>query len=142
MDLASLELCTALYKLSGWDDCRWCFRDVSNTKTPHWMTDLHSHEHDKCFPNYDLGYLLRKLPPTLHEADSKAGVRPDNSAPAYYLRIQWSWTRLKWVALYQYWHDGAVGADETPENACAKLAIELFKLGIIPPNTLNKDINK
>lgn len=118
MSLTGLELSTELYKLSGWDDCRWCFRDVSDTGTPHWLTDLHTHEHDQCFPQYDLGYLIRKIP--AEHFDLVKVV--DSPEYIYYIR-----------------KNGAIidqiGAD-TPENATAKLAIELFKNGTLTKETI------
>jgi hypothetical protein len=67
MNVASLELCKALYELSGWagDDS---FGDMDSGKS--------------ATPAYDLGYLLRKLPQGTHIVKN-TGDKPDYSCWSY-----------------------------------------------------------
>jgi hypothetical protein len=69
-------------------------------------------------PRYDLGYLLRKLPK--HVEDQWLHIAPI--------------TDNKWAAHYMMMGVKSAGQDEwadTPEDAACKLAIELFKQGIL-----------
>lgn len=123
MQTASLELCLELHKLSGWEDT-----DYSHYTTAH---DDYDHEHGyhgepaigltKAInanvvllpdaPAYDLGFLLRKLPYT-----SKVAKVRENMYLAARGDIN---VKDKNFA-------------DTPENATAKLCIELFKQHILP----------
>lgn len=98
-DVASLELCQELHKLSGWDE--------------EWLS------HSNTTPKYDLGYLLRKLPPSTE-------IKRMGKARADIVRL----------GEYVAWNDNHKGRyhADTPEDATAKLAIELFKQGILPTN--------
>lgn len=63
----------------------------------------------KVFPAYQLGYLLSKLNgflPTVHQNEHQRWVAYSTPRPGVY-------------------------EDDTPEDAAAKLAIELFKQGIL-----------
>ena len=60
-------------------------------------------------PKYDLGYLLRKLPEQTH---------------VYFTGTSWATT---WNKPYK----SRSTSSDSPENAAAKLAIELFKQGIL-----------
>ena len=130
-EVASLELCKELYELSGWE----------NTLVKHITSDEHRHFDEKLgvntvnektvglrenntvgcdecegafaaeyIPAYSLGYLLRKLPANTSIRHNEDGVYA--------------------VALHQGVLTKLSHAD-TPENACAKLAIELLKQGIL-----------
>ena len=68
--------------------------------------------------SYSLSMLLRKLPEKIPFNDSEITLR---------LEIQWSGG---WVAHYGV-YDWMSRIANTPEDAAAKLAIELFKQGII-----------
>jgi hypothetical protein len=118
MNVASLELCKELYELSGWntDLAFW-----SNETPDGWEVVFELHAGDEFFPAYDLGYLLRKLP---HEIEV-------DGVPGYYLRIeapcrggnQW---------MFNYSHMKPIETwNESPEDAACKLAIELFKQGVL-----------
>jgi hypothetical protein len=109
--VASLELCRELYELSGWP-VDAAFFPVK-------------HSTDKPIPAYHLGYLVRKLPKYI-EYDRQsywfelrpAGVRPKAN----------TW----WVACYVNDEPDIpyLGSGE-PEDAVCKLAIELFKQGVL-----------
>lgn len=105
MDTTSLELSKALWKLSGW------------TYLAHqWLSP-----YDDPHPVYDLGYLLRKLPPqTRIKKEFDASPELPEETPAHYRAL------YDTVDDRHFW----LGAD-TPEDAAAKLAIELFKHGVL-----------
>jgi hypothetical protein len=116
-----LELCKELYELSGWmvDDYYmgyplvWATDEMSKGLAKHqlvWHEPWRSDPNYKFVaPAYDLGYLLRKL------QGYDCGV---------YYSNQWQ----QWIATA---HDNNQGKADTPENAAAKLAIELFKQNIL-----------
>lgn len=104
MQVASLELCKKLYKVSGWRDT-----DQHWDALKSWPIAL---------PKYELGYLLRKLP-------SKQG--------RYSLSLE-EIRAGNWIC--GYLGNGniarfAYGQGTTPENAAAKLCIELFNQHIL-----------
>lgn len=137
MNVASLELCKELYELSGWDNTlagareRWI--ELPNNS---WdclrLSDVEANGFDKQLwfsgiSAYDLGYLLRKLPARYWQENEK---RWDA------LHIT-KWDRLQnggIVYTAEYWTvynaPFKVEAD-TPEDAAVKLAIELFKQGVL-----------
>lgn len=89
MNVCSLELARELHELSGWDD-----DGPFGLET--WNGEI---------PKYDLGYLLRKLPPT---------------------------TLLqKYEDTWQVWYFTEIYRAEIPEDAACKLACILIKDGII-----------
>jgi hypothetical protein len=110
VEVANLELCKELYELSNWGDCE-LRHDIRGSEP----MVLHGHiAAPGCTPAYGLGYLLRKLPP------ERLGGR---------LCVEWQYEDT-WKAMYY-----AVGLEgelaDTPENALCKLAIELFKQGVL-----------
>lgn len=126
MNVASKELCQELYELSGW-------------KTPEYGYDgdrainidvyvLKKRGLFDGFPAYDLGYLLRKLPPNLSDKDELR-----RSLCLYRANDQ------RWIAKYggtRMYKDAVIGGSEiSPENATTKLAIELFKQKILIKET-------
>lgn len=109
MNVASLELSKELYELSGWED-------VSNTHVfygTHWdiskasMTESIGLQ-NMHLPAYDLGYLLRKL-------------------DGFDIQLNYSNQWRTWNC----WADDYDGKADTPEDAACKLAIELFKQGVL-----------
>jgi hypothetical protein len=111
MNVASLELCKELYELSGWQATAkyrkngflvtWGYMRLKGSETP----------------AYDLGYLMRKLPidcVVCQVSEPIDGV---------------------------YWFAGGMSGEYdvhlnhfkavTPEDAAAKLAIEMFKEGVL-----------
>ena len=115
MNVASLELCQELYELSGWKTDDWYDLDENGEPMPHLATeeDIYGGEPGQYLPAYDLGYLLRKLPPTtaiMHA--NKRGYE------AYIVSLE--------LKLHGQRHFA-----DSPEDAAAKLCIELFKQGVL-----------
>ena len=118
MNVASRELCEELYKLSGWEladmqdigwnDFWWNWLISKRTKKAK-CVELAAHRSNAHWafgcPAYDLGELLRRL-------------------PERHRWLDYSPAQKKWVMLFD------IEAD-TPEDAAAKLAIELFKTGTL-----------
>lgn len=106
MTTASLELSKELYELSGWD-----------------LMDKYYSGNGTIIPANDLGYLLRKLP-IMHPETKMFAKRQvacwgeQNGWHAY------------WITDDQEIEISS-GAADTPENAACKLAIELFKAGVL-----------
>lgn len=108
MNVANLELCKELKELSGWISGSDFFPVKHSTEDP--------------IPAYDLGYLLRKLP---------SYIKLKNDRTRFTLRTKPESNQHElplWQAMYG--HDFSERAD-TPEDAAAKLAVELFKQGIL-----------
>ena len=120
MNVASLELCKELYELSGWEDI--------STGAQYWLEFKgqeaalfgfkFAYEFDDGIPAYDLGYLLRKLPPRI-VLSQRTGKTWD--ADCYCGQV--NGVRVKDTSVYAH--------ANTPENATAKLCIELIKQGIL-----------
>ena len=128
MNVASLELCKELYELSGWSKTHMLWHKSANpmralsswlpTTTEAYWSFVKENRGDEVLtiPAYDLGYLLRKLPPE----DKKLG----------YLDLCQDGTN--WMARYTKLSATMMHAKaDTPEDAAAKLAIELFKQGML-----------
>lgn len=102
MHVANLDICKELYELSGWWD------DDENGARPG-------------EPYYCLGYLLRKLPSSTtifkNTSTFKDGVH------------------TSYEAIYKYEVLGDLASiwdrADTPEDCAVKLAIELFKSGVL-----------
>ena len=116
MNTASLELCKTLHELSGWDDT-YHYYDADD------VVDEKAHamfmSRDKNCPAYDAGYLLRKLPKYI---DKK-----------HWLYLQ-PISYIVWAAGYKDTENAKFDPDawaNTPEDALCKLAIELFKQGVL-----------
>lgn len=109
MQVASLELCKELYELSGWSS-----QITHNEPTP--SSSLVGQV--PICPAYTLGYLLRKLPVTVPNEEVKLNL-----------------TRFSenfYTASYAWEDDFApYGDGNTPEDAACKLAIELWKQGVL-----------
>jgi hypothetical protein len=111
MNFANFELCQELYELSGWltgVDGN-CYVSPTAERRGFEVRTLKDTENERArvCPAYDLGYLLRRLPVgnvlTSLEDEWIASSSPKITTAA------------------------------TPEDVAAKLAIELFKQGILPP---------
>lgn len=144
MNVASLSLCKELYELSIWEDTDFIwYNQVASTAPKSWTTayaPLDSKEETNYprphYPAYSAGYLLRKLPLTTDFPDTwqdKAGM----SAPAYLVLVRHIDTMDKYFVAY-YQHEDSEHPieklkvkDNSPENCLAKLAIELFKTGVL-----------
>jgi hypothetical protein len=109
MNVVSLDLCRELYDLSDWNETeKWYGTGYGDED---WAVGIYDPNVPDCLPAYDLGYLLRKLPAVLMAAEKNACV------------IDCGFGR----------HPIRASAS-TPEDATAKLAIELFKHGILKRN--------
>jgi hypothetical protein len=107
MDVASLELCKELYKLSRWalTEKHWYKGELVYNAPYGWDCSA-----------YDLGFLLRKLP-----------AKVENSSPLEFEKVRSD------IYLFRYGGLGPrfMASYDTPEDAACMLAIELFKQGII-----------
>lgn len=126
MNVASLELCKELYKLSGWEDTSFAWVDSEHkpTRTKHIskLSVTNASELTYMAPAYDLGYLLRKLPGKVKHNGPKelllTYVDSDKWWLAQYVGVNNSYTLGTQVA-------------DTPEDAACNLTIELFKQNIL-----------
>lgn len=126
MNVASLERCGELYKLSGWE-----FGHMRYDLT-HRSLGVNDGDYKGKVPAYDLGYLLRKLPAHFNTGDARGAFE-------FFLKT----TGREWFAGYnkpelgKWLYDNNHGVWETPcsadtpEDAAAGLAIQLFKQGIL-----------
>lgn len=156
MNVASLDLCKELYELSGWKDCdllwRWYLNWLDDTETEPELVMKRGHMNVAApfkVPAYDLGYLLRKLPAYLAEKrDKRKLLTPENSR-LYWFTLQKYPQELEggehlideWCCSYDSVEagSGVYSTDkfdastfaDTPEDAACKLAIELFKTGVL-----------
>ena len=128
MNVADIELCRELYELSGWEDteCWWIEKRNGDIKayTGAERSDYtYTGDNDLELPAYDLGYLLRKLPVKNNSLNFELVPRIDGS---WYIGYTVSKNPTVEEA-NKYIHAEA----DTPEDATAKLAIELFNQGIL-----------
>lgn len=133
MNVASLELCKTLYELSDWYDTSSGFCWSTLGVKPYLIADTDRYG-DTEFPAYDLGFMLRKLPVNRAfewtDEDTKetreyrgnvfVGYTAQSTAVAGYHGSDASF-HLKYA--------------DTPEDALAKLCIELLKQGILTKET-------
>lgn len=119
MNVASLELSKELYELSGWDDTSFKWEEVGEYG---WDVAKASYLAAEDFPAYDLGFLLRKLPPFI--GNHVLTIEKD---PIHYYAGYIEIGRNGKGALLSPYRQEA----DTPEDAVAKLAIELFKSGVL-----------
>lgn len=106
MNVASLKLCKELYEVSGWDGTH---KHYGKMESGNYIATCGLFEkHQEC-PAYDAGYLLRKLPALDFEMYRNAN---DNV----------------WHAIA---NERFQGIADTPEDALAQLAIELFKQKVL-----------
>jgi len=132
MNVASLELCKELYELSGWDDTYFTYmhsqwQQGGKTQHRHRLTHTTANKRSTDplnIPAYDLGYLLRKLPySVLDEYGGKVfGVNLKATASGGW--VVWYGEIGKTTEMY-------FNSADTPEEALASLAIELFKSGVL-----------
>ncbi len=108
-EIANQELCKELYELSGWTVLG--FADG-------WHSGNGS-------PAYDLGYLLRKL------EDSGETIILRYNNPENMTAIALSDWNKQYTAATVSMTQGSYPIASTPEDAACKLAIELFKQGVL-----------
>lgn len=121
MTVADKDLCEELYKLSGWHDLEQYWEYYPVTKESRLRKCALDNVLPRALPEfitpaYDSGYLLRKLPV---EIDGYwlfiCPVRPKKLS--------------QWAATYT--SKFPISKADTPENALTKLAIQLFKEGVL-----------
>jgi hypothetical protein len=132
MNVTSLELCKELYELSGWEPDNWFDTDTADGSPEEYLLTYEDvtvgyggELRPNTAPAYDLGYLLRKLPVRIAE----------DVNDIYWLSItpmdrQGTWS-LSYEGNREESDDLYFNFGDTPEDAAAKLAIELFKQGIL-----------
>lgn len=130
MNVAQLSLCKELYAISEWDTTTWQFAKKSEDS----KIELRLREHGRgwpkgyytAWPAYDLGYLLRKLPTKIgdHHLHLKAHVNEEYKAKK---TGRVTGGKIWWSCLIE----NTIAEADTPEDAACKLAIELFKQGIL-----------
>lgn len=133
MNTSNLELCKELYELSGWIDTKFSwFEGVNGWRFDYEETEqgmYKGEEKGSWLPAYDLSYLLRKLPPVILEDTSS-----DKNIPMI-LTLWINGDTTAYIAYLIPFDKENRGAHEksakTPEDATAKLTIELFKQGIL-----------
>lgn len=125
MNVASLKNCKALFELSEWDQTSYRWFNEDGVITAHPINP-------QSFaiplgPAYDSGYLLRKLGSNIASLSIKTEQR-GNVGDGFMPHL-----------VYGTWNGNAIFTDaDTPEDALAKLAIELFKQGILQSTKENK----
>lgn len=111
-EVASLELCKELYELSGWGDTdKWLI--VNEFGEPSLIGS--KAVHNKSYPAYSAGYLLRKL----RDDVSDFSFIPQSDGKWYF-----------GYTVFGNFKTNNMFAD-TPEDALCKLSCELFKQGIL-----------
>lgn len=148
MNVSNLDLSRELYELSGWRDTFSVYEQTDGIPMgkPYiaypelekryglWGTQ----ELKKRTPAYDLGYLLCRLP-YLENWDEGVGILGiDLSPPVRKAHFDDS-AHDDWIAHASTrgideggrYHGHTQGRGDTPEDAVAKLAIELFKRGVL-----------
>lgn len=129
MQVASLELCRELYELSGWNTHVYHLKNRSVGSTSASPFD-HPRGNAIC-PAYNLGFLVRKLPPLIGRARFPCISYPINMWVAGYTSDIDNWHHLK---QFDY-----LETADTPEDAACKLSIELFKQGILVKEVSNNE---
>lgn len=119
MNVASLELCKELYELSEWDESR--DRYYPNKRPELQVGPFQGKLPSTAVPAYTLGYLLRKLPNYIKETEQRIFMRS--------YRGNWGFGYAK--LREENSHTNLYAEADTPENATAKLAIELHKQGVL-----------
>jgi len=125
-DVASLELSRELHELSGWEDTRYYYHSLISHDMKRWSEyKLQDYRPDNDFgmrivPAYTLGYLLRKLP-NFTEVQN-IGFDGEN----------------EWRVMRHDVRRNPFCIARTPEDAAAKLCIELFKQGILQKESESK----
>lgn len=128
MNVASLELCKELYEVSGWyfANHKWYYSEFTGLLTLAPADDDVGKTYKVVCPAYDLGYLIRKLPRTKKYIGTYKRAMTSDLVVA-------SLDTIEWGAGYQEDESffNLIETAATPEDACARLAIELFKQGVL-----------
>ncbi len=102
-----------LHALSGWDHDHWSRNTHYERRV--YSSDGQSYHYEKTAPKYDLSFLLDKL----RDLDVTLQCKP--KGVARYRVTAWGLQPSIDIALW----------DDSPVEALARLAIELFKQGIL-----------
>lgn len=129
MNVASLELCKELYELSGWKDTYTIWAEKIRTSkkgTNYTYTEWnirHSkpHKPTKTVPAYEIGRIIRGLPKTMVSLDGM-----DEITIGYNHKSSYFYAGYGKGISFSFYYEA-----DTPEDAACKLAIELFKQGIL-----------
>ena len=117
MQVASLDLCKQLFELSGWElevDNFYYDSDTTDDFISEFLSDV-----PFIAPAYTAGYLLRKLPPYR----TPSGKHSRSQALTLNVNGMGTWA-IRYPGLEACFAD-------TPEDCAAKLAIELWKQGVL-----------
>lgn len=118
MNVANIDLSKELYELSGWEGAGYLYTYSYDHAVP--VSYIHGIEEIR-FPAYDLGTLLRKLP-------EKTTLRRNKPRPIKASNWHGEWC----IGVYGEGYRSVGGKHgATPEDAACKLAIELFKQGVL-----------
>jgi hypothetical protein len=148
---ASLENCKRLYELSGWSQTRFAWSGFKSPKIIDGRQNL-TPEFNQ-YPAYDSGYLLRKLPDSIHNHEHDFTTRfntkkiGENYFVEYSNHLWWRNNKGKFTRLgFDTSHDDMaymvkpICAD-TPEDALCKLSIRLFEQGILKRGESNPTLS-
>lgn len=131
MDIVSLELCKELYELSGWTTnmVHYCQTRLEPAVVPAERIQKYGkfevqHQTIEIFPAYNAGFLLRKLP---EEIEHTKLILTNGERPHAGYAGRGNYGNY---ALDESFYSKAQYAD-TPGDALCKLAIKLFKSGIL-----------
>lgn len=132
MNVASRELCEELYELSGWrsTDWVWARHEKTGEYRVQWIQDTDTGYYwVQDGVAYDLGYLLDKM------VERKTGLT------LYHVHSTMQWECFYAGKFFEYGTDTQhwETQDSNPANAACKLAIELFKQGILTPTNKEKE---
>lgn len=118
--VASLDLCKELHRVSGWKDTQLIYYANAGEHSGTVDDRRMLMEKDANLPAYDSGFLLERLPHFIELVQLSGGYTPNG------------WRAIK-KSSQDYWHKGGpIQVDsDNPTDALCKLAIELFKQGVL-----------
>lgn len=118
MNTTSFEMSKELFERSGWTGTeKYWYKNWLNQNR--WQIGHLGEAEEENYPAYDLGYLLRKLPPL--------GYKDDDPIADSWLTLELAGG--KWFCGHKGWRD-TIEAD-TPEDAACILAIRLFEQDVL-----------
>lgn len=120
MNVASQTLCNELYELSGWNEVNHYYVQHDDEYDLEYSTNMPID--GGIYPAYDIGYLLRKLPNTYYGYYLDLSTTADETWVAEYFTNDFTPER----PMSEYRAEGF-----TPEDAAAKLAIQLIRAGLV-----------
>jgi hypothetical protein len=124
MNVANRNLCQELYELSGWSEAEFWYAETVGEAPGNWTIGNNrlviGMTGGQQLPAYELGEVLRKLPEKIYANDRY-----------YYLTVA-RHSEGSWYAAYGGKNMLYLKREKNdPEDALCKLAIELFKQGIL-----------